>query len=155
MEILFENAKKNSECSSKHANRYDITVETFASSLYCLIGKNGYELLLANLGSALPSRTSIQRTVASRKKIREDEFGFDELSDHLKDFDSPRFVNIHLNDTRIIHRIVYEQIIDRFVGFCLPLKERLPLCDAFVFQTFNEMKAAFNTVASSQYMHIA
>ena len=37
-----------------------------ASSLYCLIGKRGYELPLADLGFALPSITSIQRMVASR-----------------------------------------------------------------------------------------
>ena len=39
MELLFENAKKNNACLSKHANRQDTTVKKFASSLFCLIGK--------------------------------------------------------------------------------------------------------------------
>ena len=45
---------------------------------FCLVGKSGYELL-ANLGSALPSMTSIQRMVANRKKIKEGVSQFDEL----------------------------------------------------------------------------
>ena len=89
---------------------------------------------------AVPSMTSIQRMVANRKKIKEGEFQFDELSDHLKDFNSPRFVNIHLDDTGIIHRVEYDQVTDRFVGFCLPVKYGLPLCGAFIFHTFNEIK---------------
>ena len=153
MELLFENAKKNNACLSKHANRHDTTVKKFASSLFCLIGKSGYELLLANLGSALPSMASIQRMVANRKKIKEGEFQFDELSDHLKDFNSPRFVNIHLDDTRIIHRVEYDQVTDRFVGFCLPVKDGLPLCDAFICHTFNEIKEAFKTEVVAKYAH--
>ena len=74
MELLSENIKKNSACSSKQA-------------------QSGYEPLLANLGSALPSITTIQRLVTSCKQIREGEFQFDELSGHWKGFDSPRFVN--------------------------------------------------------------
>ena len=69
MKLLFENAKKNPMCASKQANRHDITVNKFASSLYCLVGKGGYELLLANLGYALPSITSIQRMITCTKKI--------------------------------------------------------------------------------------
>ena len=105
MELRFENGQTNSVCLSNHANQHDTTLKEFASSLVCLIGKSGYELLLTNLVSALPSMTSIQRMVANRKKIKAGEFQYDELSDHLKDFNSPRFVNIHLDNTRIIHRV--------------------------------------------------
>ena len=129
------------------------TVKKFASSLFCLIGKSSYELLLENLGSALPSMTSIQRMVANRKKIKEGESQFDELSDHLKDFNSPQFVNIHLDDMRIIHHVEYDQVTDRFVGFCLPAKDGLPLCDAIIFHIFNDIKEAFETEAVAKYAH--
>ena len=153
MKLLFENAKKNSSCTSKQANRHDITIKKFASSLYCLVGKGGYELLLANLGCALPSITSIQRMITCTQKICEGEFQFDQLLQHLQSFHSPLFVNIHLDDTRIIHRIEYDPVTDRFVGFCLPLNDGIPICDAFVYQTFNEIKEAFTNEVVSKYAH--
>ena len=88
MKLSFENVKNNSMCASKQVNRHDITVKKIASSLYCLVGKGGYELLLANLGCALPSITSIQRMITCPKKICEGEFQFDQLSHHLKSFNS-------------------------------------------------------------------
>ena len=133
MKLLSENAKKNSMRASKQANRHDMTVKKIASSLYCLVGKGGYELLLANLGCALPSITSIQRVITCTKKICEGEFQFDQLLHHLKSFHSPHFVNIHLHDTRIIHCIKYDPVTDRFIGFCLSWNDGIPMCDAFVF----------------------
>ena len=62
-------------------------------------------------------------------------------------------VNIHLDDTRLINRVEYDPITDRFGGFCLPLKDGLPLCDAFQFQTFQELKAAFETEVVAKYAH--
>ena len=153
MKILYENAQKNAACTSKHANRHDETVKKFASSLFCIVGKSGYDLLLTNLGSALPSLSCIQRSVSSHKKIKEGDYQFDELSEHLKDFKAPPFINIHLDDTRLINRVEYDPITDRFVGFCLPIKDGLPLCDAFQFQTFQEINAAFETEVVAQYAH--
>ena len=91
--------------------------------------------------------------ITCTKKICEGEFQFDQLLHHLKSFHSPQFVNIHLDDTRIIHRIEYDPVTDRFVGFCLPLNDGIPMCDAFVFQTFDEIKKAFNTEVVSKYAH--
>ena len=75
------------------------------------------------------------------------------MSEHLKDFKAPPFINIHLDDTRLINRVEYDPITDRFVGFCLPIKDGLPLCDAFQFQTFQELKAAFETEVVAKYAH--
>ena len=38
-------------------------------------------------------------------------------------------------------------------GFCLPVKVGLPLCDVFLFQIFQEIKAAFETEVVAQYAH--
>ena len=39
------------------------------------------------------------------------------------------------------------------MGFCLPIKDGLPLCDVFQFQTFQEINAAFETQVVTQYAH--
>ena len=90
--------------------------------------------------------------ISKKKKVIEGEFLFDELLEHLKRFKAPHFVNIHLDDTRIINKIEYDQLTDRFVGFCLPLKEGLPL-NAFCLKTFEEIKSAFNSQTVAKYAH--
>ena len=41
-----------------------------------------------------------------KKKLKEGDFHFDEFVEHLNN--SPLVVNVHLDDTRIIHRIDYD-----------------------------------------------
>ena len=94
MKILYEEC-----CVYNKANRNDKTVKKVASSLFCIVGKSGYDLLLTNLGSALPSLSCIQRSLSSHKKMKEGDYQFGELSEHLKDFKAPPFINIHLDDT--------------------------------------------------------
>ena len=67
---LFENAQKSNEKQSTKGNRHDQTIKKFASSLFCLIGKSSYEMLQANLGSALPSISTLQRNISDTKKIK-------------------------------------------------------------------------------------
>ena len=129
---LFENAQKNNEKQSTKGNRHDQTIKKFASSLFCLIGKSSYEMLQANLGSALPSISTLQRNISNTKKIKEGEFRFDELIDHLKNWNAPLGVHIHLDDTRILKRVEYDPATGRFVGFCLPIKDGFPVVDAFL-----------------------
>ena len=76
------------------------------------------------------------------QQIIEIEFLFDQLQEHLQNWNEVPFVHIYLDDTRIINRIEYDSCTDRFIGFCLPLKNGLPLCDTFVFHTFGEIKDA-------------
>ena len=56
---LYENALKNANATSKFANRHDQTIMNFAASLYCLVGRGGYEMLLHNLKSVLLSLSRI------------------------------------------------------------------------------------------------
>ena len=44
-----------------------------------------------------------------------------------------------MDDKRIINKIGYDQLTDRFVGFCLPLKE--------------EIKSEFDCQAVAKYAH--
>ena len=79
----------------------------------------------------------------------EGEFYFDELCQHLKKWNAPPFVHIHLDDTRIINKVEYDPVTDRFIGFTLPIQNGLPICDAFVLSTYDEIKDAAKTISIS------
>ena len=64
------------------------------------------------------------------------------------------FVHIHLDDTRIINKVEYDPATDRFVGFCLPLCNGLPICDSFIFSTFKEIQNAFHNKVIGKYGHV-
>ena len=149
---LYENALKNT--SNSRGNRHSETIVTFAAALYCLIGRSGYDMLLENLKFALPSVPTVQRIISKEKKLHEGEFHFDELVQHLTKFNSPMIVNIHLDDTRIIHRVDYNSETDTFVGLCLPLSEKmLPICNTFRLDTFEDIKAALQNNIVAKYAH--
>ena len=86
--------------------------------------------------------------------MHEGEFDFDELVKHLKKFDAPMVVNIHLDDTHIIHRVEYDSTTDTFVGFCLPLSDtKLPIRDTFCMHTFEDIENAFQSQIVAKYAH--
>ena len=87
------------------------------------------------------------------KRIKEGKFRFDELANHLKDWKAPSYVHIHLDDTRIINRVEYDPLTDRFVAFCLPLKDGIPCVDEYVLDTFEELETVYNTKTSVSYVH--
>ena len=152
---LYENAKNNANAKSKFANRHENTIMNFAVSLYCLVGRGGYEMLLHNFKSGLPSLSRIHQVLAKKKKITEGEFLFDDLLEHLKKFHSPLAVNIQLDDTRIVHKIEHDSVTDRFVGFILPLRREdgTPLCNAFRIDKFEDLKATFEHGKCSKFAH--
>ena len=122
LQRLYENATTNASKKSKNSNRHDVVIKKFACALYCLVGKGGYELLANNLGSALPCLRTVLREISLKKRVNEGEFQCDELKQNLSEWNSPPFVHIQLDDTRIIHKIEYDQLTNLFVGFCLPLQ---------------------------------
>ena len=67
LQRIFENAKNNSG-SSKQVYRHDLIVKKFGTALYCLVGKGGFNLLHKNLGFALPSLSTAQRLLNTKKK---------------------------------------------------------------------------------------
>ena len=64
-----ENEKSNA--GKKTGSRHDPIIVKLASALYCLIGKASYELLQVNLGTALPSVATLQRSIGKGEKMKE------------------------------------------------------------------------------------
>ena len=128
-------------------------VKKFASALFCLVGRIGYNLLQMNLGAARPSINNVQRHVSSIK-IVEGQFYFKELKAHLPEWCAPLFVNINIDDIHIKHYVEYDLITDRFIGFCLPQKNAIPDAESFKFQTFEEIKSVLRATRKPS-MHIA
>ena len=153
LKLMFENAIQNSKKKSSKGHRHDDTIKEFSASLLCLIGNAGYELIQANLGNALPHVSSSRRLIYSHRKVIEGEFYFDELKCHLTKFKAPLFVNIQLDDTRIINKVEYDPVTDRFVGFCLPIHNGVPSADAFILQTFDDIKHALDSENIGKYAH--
>ena len=149
LQRIFENAQNNSG-GSKHGFRHDLIVKKFGAALYCLVGRSGFELLQTNLGSALPSISTVQRLVTT-KKVKEGKFYFKELKNHLEEWKSPPYVNIHIDDTRVKALIEYDSVNDKFIGFCF--KDAIPDLEMFRFQTFDEIKDAFKNNTKAKYAH--
>ena len=93
-------------------------------------------MIRCNIGAALPHVSVVQKMLSKLERIKEGEFFFDQLKEHLSKWNAVPFVHLHLDDTRIINTVEYDPYTDRFIGFCLPLKNGLPLCEAFVFTPF-------------------
>ena len=108
LKLMFENAVKNSTRKSSQGHRHHDTIKEFAASLLCLIGSGGYELIQINLGNALPHVSTSRRLIATQRKVTEEEFYFDELKSQLIKFKAPFFVNIQIDDTRIINKVEYD-----------------------------------------------
>lgn len=51
---------------------------------------------------------------------------FDEVAEHLKKWKAPKYIHVHMDDTRVINKIDYDQATDRFTGFVLPLEKGIP-----------------------------
>jgi len=67
-------------------------------------------------------------------RIKEGEFLFDESLDHLKKWKAPKYVHVHMDDTRVLNKVEYDPVTDRFVGYVLPLKNGLPDEEAFTLE---------------------
>ena len=150
---LYKNAEANTS-KPKQGHRYDMVIRNFAVSLYIIMGTSGYEMLRCNLGNSLPHVSVAQRILAKGKKIKEGQFFFDELKQHLEKWNAPPFVHLHLDDTRIIDKVEYDPVTDRLVGFCLPVQNGLPKCESFVFTTFDQIKDALKNEVKGKYAHV-
>ena len=153
MRRLYNNALENEKKKSPQGHRHDEVIKQFGTSLLCVNGKAGYELIQCNFGNGLPHFNTAQRVISEQRKVIEGEFYFDELKEHLLKWKAPLFVNAHLDDTRIINKVEYDPATDRFVGFCLPLENGLPNLNAFRLQTFDEIKSTYERTTVGKYAH--
>lgn len=110
LKLLFENAVKNSNIMSKSGYRHNESIKMFGAYLFCLIGRAGYDFLLANLGVGLPSLPTVFRMINETPRIKEGEFLFDKLLDHLNKWKAPKYVNIHMDDTRVLNKVEYDPV---------------------------------------------
>ena len=140
-------------CKKRQQAYRHVVLRTFASSLYCLIGKSGYELLSSNLGNALPSLRTVQPIISTKQRINEGEFQFDQLQQHLNEWKSKPYVRIQLDDTRIINQIEYDELTNRFLGFFLPLQNGIPECNAFILGNDENIKDAVANNTAANYAH--
>ena len=153
LKLLYANAIKNSNIMSKSGYRHIKSIKMFGAYLFCLIGRAGYDFLLANLGVGLPSLPTVFRMINETPRIKEGEFLFDKLLDHLNKWKAPKYVHVHMDDTRVLNKVEYDPITDRFVGFVLPLRNGLPHEEAFVLTTFIELKNVYENTPIANYAH--
>ena len=71
LKLLYSNAIKNNNVTSKSGIRHDHTIKMFGAYLFCLIGRAGYEFLIANIGVALPSLPTIFRIINEMPRVKE------------------------------------------------------------------------------------
>ena len=105
------------------------------------------------MGAAIPCSKTILREITSKKRVNEGEFQFDAVKKHLEEWNSPPYVHIQLDDTRVIPKIEYDPQTNRFIGFCLSIHDWIPVCDAFVLNTFEEIKNTVENNAATKYAH--
>ena len=154
LETLYRNAQSHNLLKSKNAYRHSDLVKKFSSSLMCIVGRSGYEFIQSNFGNALPSIATVNRSVSVKAPIKEGEFYFQDVKDHLVKWKCPLFIHVHVDDTRVLSQIEYDPLTGRFVGFCLPLLNvGIPNGESFILNTFTEIKTAFERNKLAKYAH--
>lgn len=96
----------NSCSKSTHSNRYDESLKKFCVFLYFVGGRLLYETLQANLINSLPSITTLNRFISSKKgNVVEGEYRFLQLKEYLEKNKLPLSVWISEDATRITGKI--------------------------------------------------
>ena len=134
---IVENAKKNVG-KLPQSRRHDEVIKKFSISLLLYSGPMAYNLIQKNMEDAIPSLRIVQRMIQSEYyPLSEAQFQFDGLVNHLDEYNSPFFVAISEDATRVVARVEYDHENDRIVGFVLPCSEdELPLTDSFLAASF-------------------
>ena len=149
MRNTLENMKR-----SKNNYAYSSSIRRFASALYVLGGKNAYEFLRINLPGALPSISTLEMYNDDLcKPIEECEFRFDELKEHL-DNDRCQFIFASEDCTGAISRVQYDVDTNSFIGFCPKLTNGVPRKRQFVFDRFEQLEEALETIQKSTLVNV-
>ncbi|CAF3773251.1 unnamed protein product [Rotaria sp. Silwood1] len=140
--IFVSNLLKNMKRSSNNY-QFDDTVNKFASVLHILAGHNAYEFIRLNLPGSLPSITTLKTYNQNiNLQLRECEFRFDCLKDHLELIDS-NHVFLSEDSTGVIISVSYDSRNDCFIGFSPRLVNGLPFVDHFKTNRYTELQQWF------------
>ena len=99
---------------------------------------------------------TVQRSIAKEYALfQEGHFRFDELLEHLKNFNTSMVVSIEEDTTQVISRIEYDSETDKLVGFVLPCDQNgLPICDSFIASSFETMEKYFENASLAKYAFV-
>ena len=90
--------------------------------------------------------------------MSEGDFRFDDLLQHIKQYNAPMIIYVGEDATRVIARVEYDSETDRCVRFVLPLTENsLAIIDSFTAVSFNATEKMFsdNQIAKYAYVYMA
>ena len=103
----------------------------------------------------LPSLRSVQNILSSEYcPIREGNFRFQELLQHLNSYSAPKLVSIGEDATRLISRIDYDNETDQLVGFVLPCDNDLPVIDTYLAVPFDSKNHLVKEKLPSMHLSI-
>ena len=156
---LFKHLITNAEINLKKLPqqiRHDAIIKKFATSLLIYCGPMSYNFISSNLSKALPCLRTVQQSIAKEYVLfQEGHFRFDELLEHLKNFNASMVVSIGEDATRVISKIEYDSETDKVVGFVLPCdQDGLPICDSFIATSFKAMEGYFNSASLAKYAFV-
>lgn len=155
LENLIKSANNNASLAPNR-RRYEESLKKFGCILYLLAGRMAYEILCANLQSALPSLTAVRRLLDDETQLfKAGVLRTNELKQWLikRDFE-PR-VCVAEDQTKIIESIQYnpkENVLD---GLSLPLGcNGFPLENPFSAKNAFEIKKAIYTGEVAAYVNV-
>ena len=131
-------------------------LKKFSTVLFILAGPLAYELIQQNMPEALPCVRTVQSAIHSEyETMHEGVFRFDELRQHLDQYNAPLCISIAEDATRVIGRVDYNGETDRCVGFVLPSNANgLPIVNAFIAVSFAAIEKMFCDNAVSKYAYV-
>lgn len=89
------------------------------------------------------------------KTIIEGDIQFDDLSQHIKQYQAPMVVTVGEDATHVITRVVYNYETDHCVGFILPTsKTGFLLADSYIAVSFPVAESTFSSNEISKHVYV-
>lgn len=158
LDILKKTAQQNSNVKI-HGNRFCEPLKLFGLYIFIIGGRLLYETLYSNLSNALPSITTLNRTLDECQKISEGAVRLSELKEFLLKRKYPMRIFISEDQTAILKRVQYDPKTNKMVGFQLPLckKNGFPTTNNFYVNSIEDIRTAFQneTLSNNAYVFMA
>lgn len=152
---MCEAALNNSKTASKNANRYNESLKKFCVFLYFVGGRLLYKTLQSNLLNSLPSITSLNRFISSRRDIVvEGEYRFKQLKQFVLEKDLPLCVWVSEDATRLTSKIEYDPISNKIICFVLPFDNGLANVNAYLATSASAIAEFFQNNEKANYAYV-